>query len=106
MCAPFCLSPPPNLFPTALFGAGAYFGGPGIMSALGKAGASPFIMGAKGALAKGAAMPLISKPLTSAATSYGLARLMRARNPEKAALYGALSTLPFFLIWPVQTKKH
>jgi hypothetical protein len=52
-------------------------------------------MGAKGALAKGAAMPLISKPLTSAATSYGLARLMRARNPEKAALYGALTTLPF-----------
>jgi hypothetical protein len=79
----------------ALFGAGAYFGGPGIMSALGKVGASPFIMGAKGALAKGAAMPLISKPLTSAATSYGLAKLMRARNPEKAALYGALSTLPF-----------
>ena len=79
----------------ALLGAGAYFGGPGILSALGKAGASPFIMGAKGALAKGAAMPLISKPLTSAATSYGLARLMRARNPEKAALYGALTTLPF-----------
>ena len=79
----------------ALLGAGAYFGGPGIMSALGKAGASPFIMGAKGALAKGAAMPLISKPLTSAASSYGLARLMRARNPEKAALYGALTTLPF-----------
>ena len=79
----------------ALLGAGAYFGGPGIMSAIGKAGASPFIMGAKGALAKGAAMPLISKPLTSAATSYGLAKLMRARNPEKAALYGALSTLPF-----------
>ena len=75
----------------ALFGAGAYFGGPGIMSALGKVGASPFI----GALSKGAAMPLISKPLTSAATSYGLAKLMRARNPEKAALYGALSTLPF-----------
>tara|TARA_R100001082_G_C4353466_1_gene155668 strand:- start:107 stop:1243 length:1137 start_codon:yes stop_codon:yes gene_type:complete len=46
-------------------------------------------------LSKGAAMPLISKPLTSAATSYGLARLMRARNPEKAALYGALTTLPF-----------
>jgi len=67
------------------------------MSAIGKAGASPFIMGAKGALAKGAAMPLISKPLTSAATSYGLARLMRARNPEKAALYGALSTLPFLM---------
>ena len=79
----------------ALVGAGAYFGGPGIMSALGKVGASPFIMGAKGALGKAAAMPLLTKPLTSAATSYGLARLMRARNPEKAALYGALSTLPF-----------
>jgi len=79
----------------ALLGAGAYFGGPGIMSALGKVGASPFIMGAKGALGKAAAMPLLTKPLTSAATSYGLARLMRARNPEKAALYGALTTLPF-----------
>ena len=79
----------------ALLGAGAYFGGPGIMSMLGKVGASPFIMGAKGALAKGAAMPLISKPLTSAASSYGLAKLMRARNPENAALWGALGTLPF-----------
>jgi len=48
-------------------------------------------------LSKGAAMPLISKPLTSAASSYGLAKLMRARNPEKAALYGALSTLPFLM---------
>ena len=61
------------------------------MTPFGKAGIAKLMP----LLSKGAAMPLISKPLTSAATSYGLARLMRARNPEKAALYGALTTLPF-----------
>ena len=61
------------------------------MTPFGKAGIAKLLP----LLSKGAAMPLISKPLTSAATSYGLARLMRARNPEKAALYGALTTLPF-----------
>ena len=63
------------------------------MTPFGKAGIAKLMP----LLSKGAAMPLISKPLTSAATSYGLARLMRARNPEKAALYGALSTLPFLM---------
>ena len=63
------------------------------MTPFGKAGIAKLLP----LLSKGAAMPLISKPLTSAATSYGLARLMRARNPEKAALYGALSTLPFLM---------
>jgi hypothetical protein len=65
--------------------------GTGIMSMLGKAGGSA--TGAK--LASLWAKPIISKPLTSAATSYGLARLMRSRNPENAALWGALGTLPF-----------
>ena len=61
------------------------------MTPFGKAGIAKLLP----LLSKGAAMPLISKPLTSAASSYGLAKLMRARNPEKAALYGALMTLPF-----------
>jgi len=61
------------------------------MTPFGKAGITKLLP----LLSKGAAMPLISKPFTSAATSYGLARLMRARNPEKAALWGALTTLPF-----------
>jgi len=76
----------------ALLGAGAYFGGPGIMSMLGKAGAKT---GGMGLLKSLWAKPLISKPLTNAAMSYGLARLMRSRNPEKAAMWGALATLPF-----------
>jgi hypothetical protein len=76
----------------ALLGAGAYFGGPGIMSALGGAGGKA---GGMGLLKSLWAKPLISKPLTNAAMSYGLAKLMRSRNPEKAAMWGALSTLPF-----------
>ena len=76
----------------ALLGAGAYFGGPGIMSMLGKAGTK---MGGSALLKSLWAKPIISKPLTSAASSYGLARLMRSRNPENAALWGALGTLPF-----------
>ena len=75
----------------ALLGAGAYFGGPGIAGLLGKAGGTK----AAGTLASLWAKPLISKPLTNAAMSYGLAKLMRSRNPEKAAMWGALSTLPF-----------
>ena len=73
----------------ALLGAGAYFGGPGIMNLL----KNPKVLGPMGKSLW--AKPLISKPLTSAASSYGLAKLMRARNPEKAALWGALTTLPF-----------
>ena len=42
------------------------------------------------------ALPMLAKaPLTSAATSYGLARLMGQRNPERAALYSALAAVPF-----------
>ena len=78
-----------NIFKIPLVKA-ALFGGLS-MTPFGKAGIAKLLP----LLSKGAAMPLISKPLTSAATSYGLARLMRARNPEKAALYGALTTLPF-----------
>ena len=65
--------------------------GTGIMGLLGKAGGTK----AAGTLASLWAKPLISKPLTNAAMSYGLAKLMRSRNPEKAAMWGALTTLPF-----------
>tara|TARA_R100000008_G_scaffold78918_1_gene60238 strand:+ start:633 stop:2270 length:1638 start_codon:yes stop_codon:yes gene_type:complete len=42
------------------------------------------------------ALPMLAKaPLSSAATSYGLARLMGQRNPERAALYSALAAVPF-----------
>ena len=42
------------------------------------------------------AMPaLLKAPVTGGLTSYGLAKLMGQKNPEKAALYGALSSLPF-----------
>lgn len=41
------------------------------------------------------AKPLISKPLTNAAMSYGLAKLTRAKNPGRAALWSAGLTLPF-----------
>jgi len=56
---------------------------------------NPNVLKGAGALSKLWAKPLISKPLTSAGMSYGLAKLMRARNPEKAAMWGALTTLPF-----------
>ena len=65
--------------------------GTGIMGMLGKASGTK----AAGTLASLWAKPIISKPLTNAAMSYGLAKLMRSRNPEKAAMWGALSTLPF-----------
>ena len=76
----------------AILGAGAYFGGPGIMSMLGKAGTKA---GGMGLLKSLWAKPLISKPLTNAAMSYGLAKLMRSKNPERAALWSAGMTLPF-----------
>ena len=42
------------------------------------------------------ALPMLAKaPLSSAATSYGLAKLMGQRNPERAALYSALAAMPF-----------
>ena len=76
----------------ALVGAGAYFGGPGIMSMLGKAGTK---MGGSALLKSLWAKPIVSKPLTNALMSYGLAKLTRAKNPEQAALWGAGMTLPF-----------
>ena len=54
-----------------------------------------------GALLKGygtkfGAMPMMLKaPVTSGLTSYGLARLMGQKNPERAALYSALTAVPF-----------
>ena len=42
------------------------------------------------------AMPMMLKaPVTSGLTSYGLARLMGQKNPERAALYSALTAAPF-----------
>jgi hypothetical protein len=74
----------------AAIGAAALkFGGPGIMNLL----KNPKVLGTLGKSLW--AKPIISKPLTNAAMSYGLAKLMRSRNPEKAAMWGALSTLPF-----------
>ena len=41
-------------------------------------------------------MPMMLKaPVTSGLTSYGLAKLMGQKNPEKAALYSALTAVPF-----------
>ena len=54
-----------------------------------------------GALLKGygtkfGAMPMLLKaPVSSGLTSYGLARLMGQKNPERAALYSALTAVPF-----------
>ena len=54
-----------------------------------------------GALLKGygtkfGAMPMLLKaPVTSGLTSYGIARLMGQKNPERAALYSALTAAPF-----------
>jgi hypothetical protein len=46
--------------------------------------------------AKFGAMPMMLKaPVTSGLTSYGLAKLMGQKNPEKAALYSALTAAPF-----------
>ena len=50
----------------------------------------------KGYGAKFGAMPMLLKaPVTSGLTSYGIARLMGQRNPERAALYSALTAVPF-----------
>ena len=54
-----------------------------------------------GALLKGygtkfGAMPMLLKaPVSSGLTSYGIARLMGQKNPERAALYSALTAVPF-----------
>ena len=37
----------------------------------------------------------LKAPVTSGLTSYGLARLMGQKNPERAALYSALTAVPF-----------
>ena len=65
--------------------------GKGIMGLMGKHGGTKGM----GMLANLWAKPLISKPLTNAAMSYGLAKLMRSKNPEQAALWSAGMTLPF-----------
>ena len=62
------------------------------IAALGK---SKGATGGMGMLANLWAKPLISKPLTNAAMSYGLAKLTRAKNPGRAALWSAGLTLPF-----------
>ena len=50
----------------------------------------------KGYGAKFGAMPMLLKaPVTSGLTSYGIARLMGQKNPERAALYSALTAVPF-----------
>ena len=42
------------------------------------------------------AMPMLLKaPVTSGLTSYGLAKLLGQKNPERAALYSALTAVPF-----------
>ena len=54
-----------------------------------------------GALLKGygtkfGAMPMLLKaPVSSGLTSYGIAKLMGQKNPERAALYSALTAVPF-----------
>ena len=74
----------PMLWPKMASFMGAGGKGAGLGSLLGK------YMG------KYSALPMLAKaPLTSAATSYGLAKLLKQRNPERAALYGALASLPF-----------
>ena len=50
----------------------------------------------KGYGTKFGAMPMLLKaPVTSGLTSYGIARLMGQKNPERAALYSALTAVPF-----------
>ena len=50
----------------------------------------------KGYGTKFGAMPMLLKaPVSSGLTSYGLARLMGQKNPERAALYSALTAVPF-----------
>ena len=50
----------------------------------------------KGYGTKFGAMPMLLKaPVTSGLTSYGIARLMGQKNPERAALYSALTAAPF-----------
>ena len=65
--------------------------GKGIMGLMGKHGGTKGM----GMLANLWAKPIVSKPLTNALMSYGLAKLTRAKNPERAALWGAGMTLPF-----------
>jgi len=84
------------LLPIAAMAAAPYLS-PKLMALMGGGGK----MGGLGSLLGGygskfGAMPMLLKaPVTGGLTSYGLARLMGQKNPEKAALYGALSSLPF-----------
>ncbi len=84
------------LLPIAAMAAAPYLS-PKLMAMMGGGGQ----MGGLGSLLGGygskfGAMPMLLKaPVTGGLTSYGLARLMGQKNPEKAALYGALSSLPF-----------
>ena len=84
------------LLPIAAMAAAPYLS-PKLMAMMGGGGK----MGGLGSLLGGygskfGAMPMLLKaPVTGGLTSYGLARLMGQKNPEKAALYGALSSLPF-----------
>ena len=67
---------------------GAFLGAGGKGAGLGS------LLGGYGA--KFGAMPMMLKaPVTSGLTSYGLAKLMGQKNPEKAALYSALTAAPF-----------
>jgi len=71
-----------------LFAKGAFLGQGGAGAGLGQ-----FLTGYG---TKFGAMPMMLKaPVTSGLTSYGLARLMGQKNPEKAALYSALTAAPF-----------
>ena len=47
-------------------------------------------------LGKYQSLPMLAKaPLTSGLTSWGIAKLLKQKNPERAALYGAMTSLPF-----------
>jgi hypothetical protein len=66
----------------------------GFLAAGGKGAGLGSLLGGYGT--KFGAMPMMLKaPVTSGLTSYGLAKLMGQKNPEKAALYSALTAAPF-----------
>ena len=63
---------------------GAMLGGSGLGSLFG------------GYASRFGALPMALKaPLTTGLTNYGIAKLLGQKNPERAALYGAVSSLPF-----------
>jgi len=86
------------LLPVAAMMAAPYMmGGAGKFASLlggGKGGGIAKLLAGYGS--KFSAMPMLAKaPVTGGLTSYALAKLTGQKNPEKAALYGALSSLPF-----------